>query len=60
MPSETREDVLNRLRQIVNDNSVDVAFAPGPPMPTSQGSPRETELYKAMLRAIARIYRVMP
>lgn len=56
MPSETREDVLTRLRQIVNDSSVDVAFAPGPPMPTSQGSLRETELYKAMARAIARIY----
>jgi acetylornithine deacetylase/succinyl-diaminopimelate desuccinylase-like protein len=56
MPSETREDVLARLRQIINDSAVDVSFAPGPPMPTTQGSPRETELYKAMLRAIARIY----
>jgi acetylornithine deacetylase/succinyl-diaminopimelate desuccinylase-like protein len=56
MPSETREEVLARLRQIVNDNSVDVAFAPGPPMPTAQSSPRTTDLYKAMERAIARIY----
>jgi acetylornithine deacetylase/succinyl-diaminopimelate desuccinylase-like protein len=56
MPSETREDVLARLRQIVNDPSVDVAFAPGPPMPTAQASPRENALYAAMTRAIARIY----
>jgi acetylornithine deacetylase/succinyl-diaminopimelate desuccinylase-like protein len=56
MPSETREDVLARLRQIVNDSSVEVAFAPGPPMPTAQASPRTTELYRAMERAIARIY----
>jgi acetylornithine deacetylase/succinyl-diaminopimelate desuccinylase-like protein len=56
MPSETREDVLTRLRQIVNDSSVDVAFAPGPPMPTAQASARTTALYTAMEKAIARIY----
>jgi acetylornithine deacetylase/succinyl-diaminopimelate desuccinylase-like protein len=56
MPSETREDVLARLRQIINDSSVDVAFAPGPPMPTAQASPRTTALYTAMEKAIARIY----
>ncbi|HEY1758576.1 MAG TPA: M20/M25/M40 family metallo-hydrolase [Bryobacteraceae bacterium] len=56
MPSETREEVLARLRQIVNDPSVDVAFAPGPPPPTAQASLRTTDLYKAMERAIARIY----
>jgi acetylornithine deacetylase/succinyl-diaminopimelate desuccinylase-like protein len=56
MPSETREEVLSRLRQIVNDSSVDVAFAPGPPMPTAQASPRTTALYTAMEKAIARIY----
>jgi acetylornithine deacetylase/succinyl-diaminopimelate desuccinylase-like protein len=56
MPSETREDVLMRLRQIVNDTSVDVAFAPGPPMPTAVASARTTALYTAMEKAIARIY----
>jgi acetylornithine deacetylase/succinyl-diaminopimelate desuccinylase-like protein len=58
MPSETREDVLTRLRQIINDTSVEVAFAPGPPMPTVQAGPRTTmtPLYTAMERAIARIY----
>ena len=58
MPSETREDVLTRLRQIINDPSVDVAFAPGPPMPTAQSGPRipTTALYTAMEKAIARVY----
>jgi len=54
--AETREDVLARFRQIVNDNSVEIAFAPGPPMPTTQASSRMTALYTAMERAIARIY----
>lgn len=54
--SETREDVLARLRQIVNDSSVEVTFAPGPPMPTTAASRRNTALYAAMERAIQRIY----
>ena len=54
--AETREDVLLRLRQIVNDPAVEVAFAPGPPMPTTAPSARNTSLYGAMERAIQRIY----
>src|SRR5205814_3306996 len=30
MPSESREEVLARFRQIVNDPTVEVALAPGP------------------------------
>ena len=54
--AETREDVLARLRQIVNDPAVEVAFAPGRPMPTPQPSARTTTLYMAMQRAIERVY----
>ncbi len=54
--AETREDVLARFRQIVNDPSVEVTFAPGPPMPTTQPSSRMTALYTAMERAIQRVY----
>lgn len=54
--AETREDVLARLRQIVGDSSVDVAFAPGPPMPTPPPSSRMTPLYNSMERAIERVY----
>ncbi len=54
--AESREDILTRLRQIVNDPLVELTFAPGPPMPTTQASPRTTALYLAMERAIQRIY----
>jgi acetylornithine deacetylase/succinyl-diaminopimelate desuccinylase-like protein len=54
--AETREEILTRFRQIISDPSVDVAFAPGPPMPTTQPSSRMTALYTAMERAIERIY----
>jgi acetylornithine deacetylase/succinyl-diaminopimelate desuccinylase-like protein len=56
MPSESREEVLERIRQIVNDPAVDVTFAPGPQPPTPDPSPVTTTLYHAMERVIARIY----
>ena len=56
MPSESREDVLARLRQIVNDNAVDITFAPGPQTPTADPSPTMTPLYHAMERVIEHIY----
>ena len=56
MPSETREEVLDRIRQIVNDPAVDVSFAPGPQPPAADPSPVTTTLYHALERAITRIY----
>lgn len=56
MPSETRDEVLDRIRQIVNDPAVDVSFAPGPLPPAADPSPVTTTLYHALERAIARIY----
>jgi acetylornithine deacetylase/succinyl-diaminopimelate desuccinylase-like protein len=56
MPSESREDVLARLRQVVNDNAIDITFAPGPQPPTADPSSTMTTLYRAMDRVIARIY----
>jgi acetylornithine deacetylase/succinyl-diaminopimelate desuccinylase-like protein len=56
MPSETREEVLLRLRQIVNDPAVEVAFAPGSQMPATEPSATTTPLYHAMERAIGRMY----
>ena len=49
--AETREDILARFRQIINDPAVDVAFAPGPPMPTTQPSSRMTALYTRLWSA---------
>jgi acetylornithine deacetylase/succinyl-diaminopimelate desuccinylase-like protein len=56
MPTETREEVLTRFRQIVNDPAVEIAFAPGSQMPASEPSSTTTPLFMAMQRAIARIY----
>lgn len=56
LPAEAPEDVLSRLRQIINDSAVTVSLAPGQQMPATEPSARTTALYRAMERAIARIY----
>src|SRR5262249_14109343 len=56
MPSETREELLDRFHRIINDNEVEVAFAPGSQMPATEPSSVTTPLYRAMERAIARVY----
>jgi acetylornithine deacetylase/succinyl-diaminopimelate desuccinylase-like protein len=56
MPSETREEVLARLRQVINDSSIDLSFAPGQPVPATEPSSTSTALYRAMESAIARVY----
>jgi len=56
LPSETREDVVARLRQAINDPSVDVALAPNPQVPAADPSPTTTPLFQAMSRAIGRTY----
>jgi acetylornithine deacetylase/succinyl-diaminopimelate desuccinylase-like protein len=56
MPSETREEVLTRMRQIVNDSAVELTLGPGSAPPATDPSPRRTPLYTAMQHAITRIY----
>ncbi len=56
MPSETREEVLARFKQIINDPEVEVAFAPGQQMPSTEPSALTTPLYQAMQRAISHMY----
>jgi acetylornithine deacetylase/succinyl-diaminopimelate desuccinylase-like protein len=56
MPSETREEVLARFRQIVNDSAVEIAIAPGQQMPVADASPTMSPLYRAMERAIGLVY----
>jgi acetylornithine deacetylase/succinyl-diaminopimelate desuccinylase-like protein len=56
MPSEPRDEVLLRMRQIVNDPAMELTVAPGPNPPATDPSPRRTTLYTAMQHAIARIY----
>ncbi len=48
VPSESREEVVARVRQIVNDSAVEVALAGGQQMPAAEPSSLLTRLYKAM------------
>jgi len=56
LPNETKEDVLARFRQTINDPAVDIALAPGPPVPAADPSSMTTPLFQAMGRAIGRTY----
>jgi acetylornithine deacetylase/succinyl-diaminopimelate desuccinylase-like protein len=56
LPNETREEVLARFRQQINDPSVEVALAPGPQMPPTTASPLTTALYKAIETVLTRLH----
>lgn len=56
LPSETKEDVLARLKQIVNDPAIEIALAPGQQMPAAEPSAISTPLYHGMEKAIAHMY----
>jgi acetylornithine deacetylase/succinyl-diaminopimelate desuccinylase-like protein len=52
LPNETKEEILARFRQIVNDTAIDVALAGGQQMPATEPSPLTTTLYHAMEHTI--------
>ncbi|HEY2843116.1 MAG TPA: M20/M25/M40 family metallo-hydrolase [Bryobacteraceae bacterium] len=56
LPSETIEEVLARFRQIVSDPAVEITLAPGPQLPATESSARNSAAYRALERAIARVY----
>lgn len=56
LPSETREEILARFRQTINDAAIEIAFAPGTQVPATEGSSMQTPLFLAMSRAIGRTY----
>ena len=56
LPNETREEVLARFRQVINDASIEVALAPGPQMPSTDSSPLTSALYKAMETVFNRLH----
>jgi acetylornithine deacetylase/succinyl-diaminopimelate desuccinylase-like protein len=56
LPNETKEDVIARFRQTINDPAVDITLAPGPQLPATDPSPMTTPLYLAMGHAIGRTY----
>jgi acetylornithine deacetylase/succinyl-diaminopimelate desuccinylase-like protein len=38
MPNETREEIMARFRQMVNDSSIEITWAPGQQMPSTEPS----------------------
>ena len=56
LPNETAEEVLTRFRQIVGDPAVEIALVPGPQLPATEASPRISTAYRALERAIGRVY----
>ena len=48
LPGETHDEIIERLRHIIHDASVEVAAAPGREMPTTEPSGTSTALYRAM------------
>jgi acetylornithine deacetylase/succinyl-diaminopimelate desuccinylase-like protein len=56
MPGEPREEMMARFRQTVNDSEVELSFAPGQQMSSTEPSPTTSPVYKAMERAINNLY----
>ncbi len=56
MPGEPREEMIARFRQTVNDSEVELSFAPGQQMSSTEPSPTNSPVYKAMERAINNLY----
>jgi acetylornithine deacetylase/succinyl-diaminopimelate desuccinylase-like protein len=57
LPNETREEVVARFRQIINDPAVEVVPAGGQDMPATEPSSMTTPLYLAMEKILAKNYK---
>ena len=56
LPNETRDEVLARFRQTINDSSIEVALDAGPQMPSTDSSSLTSALYKAIETVLNRIH----
>ena len=56
LPNETREEVLARFRQMINDPAIEVSVGSGPQMPSTESSPLNSALYKAMETVFNRLH----
>ena len=56
LPTETREEVLARFRQMIGDASIEVTLDTGPQMPSTESSPVTSLLYKAMETVFNRLH----
>jgi acetylornithine deacetylase/succinyl-diaminopimelate desuccinylase-like protein len=48
LPNETREEVVARMRRIVNDGGIEILAAPGQEMPATEPSSLSSALYRRM------------
>ncbi len=48
LPNETREEILARFRQMINDTAIEVSLVNGQQMPATDPTPLTTALYKAI------------
>ena len=55
LPDETREEIVARVRRIVNDPTVEVTLAAGQTMPATEPSSLTTPLYQAMEKVFQRV-----
>jgi acetylornithine deacetylase/succinyl-diaminopimelate desuccinylase-like protein len=53
LPGESREEVVARIRKLINDSAVEVWPAGDGDMPPTEPSPIESPVYRAMERALA-------
>ena len=56
LPNETREEILARFRQVINDPAIEVSLALGPQMPATDSSALNSALYKAMETVFNRVH----
>ena len=54
LPSETHDEILERVRRIIHDNAVEVHAAPGQEMPATEPSGTSTRLYRAMQEVLSK------
>ncbi|MCC6588787.1 MAG: M20/M25/M40 family metallo-hydrolase [Bryobacterales bacterium] len=57
LPNETREEIIARFRQIVNDPAIEIAPAGGQEMPSTEPSALTTLLYVEMEKVLAKSYK---
>lgn len=56
LPTETRDEVLARFRQMIADPSVEVTLDSGPQMPSTESSSLTSALYKAIETVLNRVH----
>ena len=56
LPTETREEILARFRQMIADPSIEVTLDSGPQMPSTDSSSTSSSLYKAIETVLTRLH----